>query len=208
MSYNAKYVTFDEIYSRVTSIIKNKQINPADILEWCFQCETEWIRHTSSAVPYLKVKLPVRDKMARIPPYRLRILDVYSNPEDETSLVNYYDNGGYLILDSTYNKEYVYVNFLGLAVEPETGIPYIKKGNEEACVRFIICNLYYEDYLNGKINANQWNEMKDERNLQVRAAQSEMSEQDRRELREILAISLNMLPQIKFNSLYHKGMGE
>lgn len=208
MNEDGKYTTFEEIFSRVTSIIKNKQINPADVLEWCFQCEAEWIRHTSSAVPYLKVRLPVKDKMARVPPYRVRILDVYSNPDDQRSLINYYDNGGYLILDSSYNKDYVYINFLGLAIDHDTGIPYIKKGNEEACVRFVICNLYYEDFLNGRINATQWGEMKEERNLQIRAAQAEMSEQDRRELREILAISLNLLPQIRFDSLYHKGLGE
>lgn len=208
MNENAKYVTFEEIYSRVTSIIKGKQINPADVLEWCFQCEAEWIRHTNSAVPYLKIKLPVKDKSVRIPPYRLRILDVYSDPENESSLINYYDNGAYLVLDSTYDKDYVYVNFLGIAIDPDTGIPYIKKGNEEACVRFIICNLYYEDYLNGKINGQMWHEMKEERNLQVRAAQADMSDQDRRELREVLAISLNLLPQIRFDSLYHKGIGE
>lgn len=208
MNENGKYVTFNEIYSRVTSIIKNKQINPADVLEWCFQCEAEWIRHTNSAVPYLKIMLPVKDKTARIPPHRVRILDVYSDPENEKSSVNYYDSGSYIVLDSNYKKDYVYINFFGLPIDPETGIPLIKKGNEEACVRFVICNLYYEDFLNGRIDGSRWGEMKEERNLQVRAAQNEMSDQDRRELREVLAISLNMLPQINFSSLYHKGMGE
>ena len=206
MSQDAKYTTFEEIFTRITSIIRGKSINPADILEWCVQCETEWIGDFASLVPYLKVQLEVRDKMARIPPYKVRILDVYENPENQKSSVEYYDNGAYIVLNSSYSKNYIFINFMGIAVEPKTGIPLIKKGHEEACVRHCIVNLYYEDFLNGRISPTAYGEMKEERNLQVRAAQSDYTDYDRKDLMRINAIHMNMLPYIRFDTLYHKSI--
>ena len=204
MTDNAKYTTFHEVYNRITALVKGKTINPADILEWCVQCETEYIESYSSFVQYLRVKLKVRDKAARIPPYKTRILDVYEDPENEKSHVNYYDNGAYLVLPSEYKKDYVYINFIGIAVDPETNIPFIKKGHEEACVYHCLVNLYLEDALNGRIDRNMYMMYEQKRDQYVRAAQGDYSDFDRRELMIVNAITLNMLPYINFESLHHK----
>lgn len=204
---NAKYTTFKEILARVTSVIKTKEINPADVLEWAVECETEWIQDFPALVPYYKAKLPVRDKMARVPPYCARILDVYTDPDNQKSHVQYYNNGAYLVLNSEYDKKDVYVNFMGIAIDEETNTPMIKKGHEEACVQHVLVKLFYEDFLTGKLHPNTYLEMKDERNLQVRAAQADFSNYDRRTLMEIAAINMNMIPYIKYDSFVNKTIG-
>lgn len=204
---NAKYTNIMDVYARVTALLPSRKVNPADIVEWAAQCETEWIQDYNSYVRYLKVKLDVQNKKARIPYFKVRILDVYSNPENRGSHVNYYDNGSYLILDSNYEKDYIYINFIGIAIDEETGLPMIKKGHEEACVRHIICNLYYEDYLNNKIDQNRWNDMLMQREIQVRAAQADIGDYSRKDLEEIKAITLSMIPVVRFDSFYHEGLG-
>lgn len=206
MNIDAKYTTFEEIYTRIAALVKGKSLNPADILEWSVQCETEYIQSFASLIPYLKVKLPVRDRMARIPPYKTRIMDVYEDPENERSHVTYYDNGAYIVLPSEYKKDYVYINFMGIAIDPKSGIPFIKKGHEEACVYHCLVNLYLEDALNGRIDRNMYARYEERRDLLVRAAQSDYSDFDRRDLMTINAITLNMLPYINFDSLHHKTM--
>jgi len=205
---NSKYTTFEEIYARVTSLVKRKQINPADVLDWCVQCETEWIENYNSYVRYLQAKFVVSDFMVRMPPYKVRILDVYESPNNKNSRLQYYDNGLYIALPSTYKKDHVYVNFLGLPLDEESGLPMIHKGSEEACVAHVIHNLYFEDYLNGHIDQGRYNTIRETRDLQVRAAKSSFASYDRQELREILAISLNLTPHLVFDSFMHHRFGE
>lgn len=202
--YNSKYTTYLDVYARLTSIIKHKKINPADVLTWCVECETEWIGDFPSLVPHLKVKLQVKDKSARIPPYSARILDVF---KEDGSKVSYYNNGAYLVFNSDFTDKHIYINFMGIAIDPEKEIPYIKKGHEEACMRHCIVNLYYEDFLNGKISGQVYGEMKEERNLQVQAAIQDYSTMDRKELMEIAAVRLNMMPYLRINSNYHTEIG-
>jgi hypothetical protein len=204
MIHNSKYTTHLEIYGRLTALIKNKPINPADVLEWSIQCETEFIESFDSLVPYLKVSLPVHGYMARVPYYCTRLLDVYDSNGNKP---NYYNNGAYLVLNNDYTQKTIMVNFLGLAVDPETELPYIRKGHEEACVRHCMVNLYYQDFIDGKIHPNVYADMKQERNLQVQAARENYSDLDRQQLMEIAAIRLNMMPHIKYRSLHHNQIG-
>lgn len=199
---NHKYTTYKEIAARLSAIIKRKEINPADIMAWAIECETEWIGDFPSLVRYNVVKLKVRDKMARIPPYCARLLDVYEDPSSNRKAVNYYNNGAYIVLDSGYKNDYIYINFDGIALD-EDGIPLIKKGHEEACIRHIIVNAYYEDFLDGRLNATAYGEMKEERNLQVQAAVQDYSNYDRKDLMEVAAIHMNMLPYIQYDSHAH-----
>lgn len=201
---NSKYTTYLDIYARLTRIIKHKHINPADILDWCSECETEWIGSFASLVPYLDVELEVKDYSARIPPYCVRILDVYNSQDKH---VDYYSNGAYIVLKSDYKEKNIFINFMGLAMDAERGIPYILKGHEEACLRHCIVNIYYEDFLNGKIHPTAYGEMKEERNLQVQAAIQDYSQMDRKELMEITAVRTNMMPYIRMNSKYHNSIG-
>lgn len=204
---NSKYTTFKEIFARVASVIKTKDINPADVLEWAIECETEWIQSFPSLVPYHKIKLNVRDKTARIPPYCARVLDVYKDPGNQKSHVNFYNNGAYLILDSSYDLPFVYINFMGIAIDEESQTPLIMKGHEEACVQHVIVKLFYEDFITGKLSPTAYGEMKEERNLQVRAAQGGFSNYSRQELMELAAINMNMLPYIRYESFAHRGIG-
>ena len=205
---SSKYTTFKEIYARVASVIKTKPINPADVLEWAIECETEWIEDFPALVPYYKAKFDIRDKQARIPPYCVRILDVYKDPDNHKSHVNFYDNGSYIVLDSNYDLEYVYVNIMGIPIDPETETPLILKGHEEACVQHVLVKLFYEDFLMGKISPTAYGEMKEERNLQVRAAQGNYKNYSRKELMEINMIHMNMIPYIRHESFAHRGIGE
>lgn len=202
---NHKYTTYKEIAARVSKIIKHKEINPADIMSWAIECETEWIGDFPSLVHYRKVKIKVVDKSARIPPYCSRLLDVYEDPQRNDKAIPYYNNGAYIVLNSDYKKDHLYINFMGLAID-EDGIPMIKKGHEEACLRHILVNLYYEDFLTGRISPTAYGEMKEERNLQVQAAVQDLSNYDRKQLMEIAAIHMNMMPHIRFDSHEHTGI--
>ncbi len=204
---DAKYTTVDEVHSRLTSLIKGKQVNKGDILEWSVECEAEFIQDYSYFVKYLKTKLPVRDLMARVPFFKARILDVYEDPDDRSSRVNYYDNGRYLILGSEYRKDHVYVNFIGLPIDQETGIPLIKRNHVEACVRHVMVNMYEEDYLNNKIDQNRWNYLLERRLNAVRAAQSDFSDLDKHDLNKIKIITMSFVPPIIWDSFTHEELG-
>ena len=204
---NAKYTTAQEIISMVTALAPGKKLNPADAIEWAAQCEIEYIRNYHYFVRYLKVKLEVKDHQARMPYFKARILDVYEDPDKPKSLVNYYDSGAYIVLDSNYTKDHVYVNFIGIPIDQETGLPLIKRGHEDACVYHILHNLYLEDFINGKIEMGRFQYIVEERRTMIRAAQGRITDFDRKDLDELAAITLNMLPVVRYGSLYHEGMG-
>ena len=151
---NTVYTTYKEIAARVTSLLESKNISEDKVLEWAIECETEWIKDYPALIPMYQVELDVHDCMVSVPIYSARILSVYSNKENNKSLVQYYNNGSYLILPSNYPHKKIYMDYLSLAIDEQTQTPLIKKGHEEACVLHVIVKALFDDFVFGRVNPN------------------------------------------------------
>ena len=123
--------------ARLTSLFPSKIIQEENIIAWCAECETEWCGDVESMVTYTKHEMSVSNYQAQLPCHVYRILDVYTDPTDPNSVVPYYNNGAYLVFNSTMTEDTVYMNYYGIAIDQETDleIPFkdiisIKKHSE------------------------------------------------------------------------------
>lgn len=205
---NQKYTTYLDIWNRLTTSFKHKEIQEGDVIAWCAECETEWIRDTEALTQFLKVAIPVVDYQAPVPCNVFRILDVYSDPNNNQSTLSYYNNGSYLIFNSDMKYTTIYMNYDGITVDQDSGYPLIKKGHEQACEAFCIWKLFYEDWLNNKIDNTKWSYIDDQKNIQIDAAAASIRDYDRSRLRNIRTIMNNMIPSIVNSNLKHNGIGE
>lgn len=205
---DSKYTTYKDIWARLTRTFPDKNIQEDDILEWCAECETEWIGDIETMTLYTKVPLTVSRYQALLPCNVFRILDVYTDPEKSNSEVPYYNNGAYLVFGSTMDANTVYMNFYGLTVDDATGSPKIKKGHEQACEAFCLWKISYSDWLARRIDNSQFGYIEEQKNLQIDAAKVDFKHFDRARMRNIRMIIGNMKPSLVKNNLYHQGLGE
>lgn len=182
--YDAKYTDHVEIMARIARIHKHKELNEDDILEWCAECCIEYIQDSSYYVEYNSVRLPVVNRVVEIPCYLHKIHDVYYAITNPNSVVKYIHNGSYLFLEENYKKDYVYLNFWGLPINPDTKYPMILKGHEQACQAFCIKNIYYEDFLTGKIDGQRWGFIESEFEKQIQTSRSGMKYFDNEDMRQ------------------------
>jgi len=191
--YDAKYTNHIEIKARIARIHKHKEMSDEDILEWCAECCIEYIQDSSYYVEHLSVKLPVVNRIVQVPCYLHKINDLYYAISEPKSVVRYIHNGSYLILEENYKRDYVFMNFWGLPIDPKTSYPLILKGHEQACQAFCVRNLYYEDFMTGKIDGQRWMYIVSEFEKHIQTARSGMKYFDNEDMRQQNIIQGNTL---------------
>ncbi len=194
--YDAKYTTHLNIMSRLSRVHKHKEVNDIDIMEWCAECCIEYIQDSSYYVQHNVVKLDVHNNTVNVPCYLHRILDLYYDPKRPDSVVKYIHNGAWLHLEEGYSRDYVYINFWGLPISEQEQVPLILKGHEQACMAFCVQNLYYEDFLQGKIDGQRWGFIVEDFNAKLSTSRSGMKYIDNEDLREENMIQGNMITDI------------
>lgn len=209
ITHNNKYVTALTIASKIASRHKKKKIDILDIVEWCAEVECEILGDFESFVQYNRYKLKVINQQALLPCNCYRLLDVISSSNRR---VNNYNNGTYLNFiqeqtfdfDSELSSDVVFINFIGIAIDEETGYPLIKKGHELACEAYCIYNLYYEDFLNNKIDVNRWQFIDNAKQHQLEAARNGFKNWTGHDLQRVFGyISNNMIPRLDKMPLAH-----
>ena len=155
MSQNILYTDHLDIMTRLASFITQKNVQEADIMEWCQQAEVEFIKDMTSFWKYLNVKLQVKNNTAQLPCNVFRILDVFSSPDNNQSRISYGGNRGFIFLPD-YNNDYIYINFIGTPINDD-GMPMIAKGHEQACETYCLLRMFAEDSIYRKIDPNLYN---------------------------------------------------
>ena len=129
---NSKYFTAEKIYTRLVDRYRKKMggVKIGTIVEWCAEIEIEVLGNWKQFQRFDKYEMEVVSGKALLPCNLYRILDIYDSSEKR--IMNYHNNGVYLSFsDYGDNKpsdgSKIYINFLGIAVDPESGYPYFKR---------------------------------------------------------------------------------
>lgn len=164
---NTKYTTYKDIYNRLKSRLKGKPIDEMDIALWCSECEIEHIGDVDKFQHITEYELSVSNYKALLPCDVYRILNVYTDSKYEVP--NKHD-GAYLLFDPSMKETTLYLDYYGIASDPDTGFPLIKKGHEAACEAYCLTSIYYEDFINGNIDGQRWGFMVQDRDNKIGGA--------------------------------------
>jgi hypothetical protein len=208
MQTNQKYVTAENILARLATKVKNKNYSIEEIVQWCAECTIEIVGNPLSMYTYNKVKLYVEKNKALLPCNLYRLYDVYD--VNEYRHRDYFNDGTHLIFPFPYsfqtdesNRQFVYVNYKGIAVDPKTGWPLILRGHELACEAYCIKQLYREDYYSGKIPQHVWADISFEASNQCAAANNGFRHETNDDMRQIMLMVHNMIPRMSELPMLH-----
>lgn len=205
MESNYRYTKIDVVYNNITRKWKSKGITKDDILEWCMQCELEYIQDIDALPLFTKIDLTVDVNLEVLLPCNIyRILDIF---DSNGNVVNYQSNGAYLynLTDKYGNTDYykegdcIYINYKGVMIDCESGEPMIGSGHEVACETYCKIQMFEEAVANKVFDANMWMSWKNEFTNQYMAARYESRRYKTRD--EIGTKSF----QIRGNMLAHIG---
>ena len=192
MPENVLYTDHRDITQRLSQIISQKNIQEADIMEWCQQAEVEFICDLTSMWKFMNVKLTVTKGIAEIPCNIARILDVFTSPNNASSRVEYGNNRGHIFFGSEFKNEFVYMNYWGTPIT-EDGIPLIAKGHEKSCELYCMTKIYFEDSIYGKINPQQYEMWCQQFNNSVIAIKQQAKRWDRSKLQTFDALKYSVM---------------
>lgn len=170
---NAKYTTHLEIMNRVSRVIKNKELNPADFVEWCQQVETELIMDRDGFYFIIEHELEVSKIGSQwqcvLPANVFVVKDVYSSSNNPDSRMNPTNTGTHLIFEKKPRK--VLINYYGMPFqEEEPYYPLILKGHEMACEAYCKVQLFEEDFLMGNMQSQAFGMLQANMNNELIAA--------------------------------------
>lgn len=205
MIANYKYTSIDIIHANITRKYKQKGIQRDDIMEWCMQCELQYIKDVESMPLYTEIDLTVDANGEVLLPCNIfRILDVY---DSNGRVVEHKSNGAYLYDlknshgSNSYYKEgdCININYIGIMIDCASGEPMIAAGHENAAETYCKIQIFEEAVANRQFDANLWMRWKDEFHGQHLAARYESNRGKTRD--EVITKSF----QIRGNALAHIG---
>jgi len=201
---DSRYVSHHVIAARISRAWKDKTVNLDDIMEWCAEVEVSYMKDVDKMVQFYQVDLTVDtdNHIATLPCNVHRILDVYSDPNNSESAVNYYNDGVKLILNENYTQADVYINYVGQPISDE-GEPLIIKGHENACETFCLIRLFEAESTKGQFPPQKIAEWSDKFSNQMTAARNDMRHFGRDYFMKLNIIKGNMVPKIGKIGLHH-----
>jgi len=132
-----------------------------------------------------------------------KLLDVYFSPTlngIDVQRITYNNNGSYINfatnqkfqVDNNSNS-IVYIKYYGLAIDPHTGYPLIKKGHEQACEAFCIKKIFLADFYAGRLNGNIWSDILQELNNQLQTVKNPFRHMSNQDMLRMQKIRFNMI---------------
>lgn len=200
MINNNRYTSYLDIWARLSRVHTTKQFSPNEVIEWCAEVEHDILEDIEGFALYKQVPLVVNNLQALLPCNLFRLMEVFISNDRR---IKYSNQGDFIMFDSiqTFNKnnqgqDIVYISYYGIPVDPKTGYPLIKKGHELACEAYCTWKVYYEDFLIGKIDANRWSFINQQKENELNAAMNGFRHWDKAQLEQISIIKMNMIPRI------------
>lgn len=167
---NLKYFSSSEIYARLTSVHRKKmdEFERFTIMRWCAELQTELLRDPSG-MEFKTIELgkPV-GLMVRVPMEVGKLEKVYNR--DTGKCIDYNSNGEYLFLSEHDAFTIVQIDAYIHPID-EDGYPLIRVGYEKACEAYCVYQMYHEDYINGTIDGQRWNDISQTKDWEIGAAE-------------------------------------
>ena len=210
MIQDQKFVTAKTIMDRVARVHKHKvnEFHENSFVEWCAECEIEYVCDTESKVLYKAYEIKVENLQALLPCNLHRILDVCAS-NDMLDRIEFYNNGAYIEFDDdasfssdSFGNDVVYISFYGIKLDQDTGFPVIKRTNLQVCEAFCVKKIYTEDYMLNKIDANRWYELIVEFENQLGACKGGFKDVSRNDMEWHSRIIGNIVNKIGFVPRY------
>ena len=187
---NNKYVSPEYIFSRLASLIKNKEYTLPEVARWCADCVVYEIKNVEDMLLFEDVQLHVKNQKALAPDNMFRLLEVRRNGQ----MVPFRHDGKYLFFKSSFDK--VTVRYYGVPIDPETGYVLIGKDQQKACLYYCLKMLNTEDFLAGKVPMAAWQHIDNEFTDGVSKALGSNRNQSRNDDAELSEIMANMIVKI------------
>lgn len=187
---NIQYFSASEIYARLSAEHKGKmsEYERYTIMRWCAEVQTELIRDPSH-MTFRKISIGVpKNMMVRVPMEVSKIERVYNG--DTGSLLQYSFNGEYVFL-SERDKDVPVALDCYTHVLDDDGFPMIARGLEKACEAYCLYKMYHEDYLDGKINGQQWQDISNAKDWELAAAANAWDEVDDSFVQDVMDAMVN-----------------
>lgn len=203
-----KYVKIESIAAKIARDYKGLEFDFFDVVEWCVEAENN-IGDFEEFMHYYNVPLEVIDKKALLPCNIYRLLHVRGH---NCTVFNYENNGTYLMFgdNSITNASSIptslpnegtvklFIDYLGVPIDEETGYPLIKDGHQEACYWYCLKKLLFEDYMNGKIPDSRYQYIDVQYGHYVQKAKSGFRFVSRDDMERMMMIRMNMVPKLRF----------
>ena len=205
---NTKYTSYLDIAQKLSREFPDKtdNINPADIAAWCAECETDYIGDIESHREYIDFPIIVNNFQALLPCTLFKLLDVYYSPYSSginVQRVTYNNNGSYINFATNQKfatdndgNDIIYIKYYGLAIDPLTGYPLIKKGHEQACEAFCTKKIFLSDFYSGRLNGNIWGDILQELNNQLQTAKTPFRHMSNQDMLRMQKIRFNMIQKL------------
>jgi len=190
---NTGYTTADEIMAMVARDHKNKVLDRDDIIEWCAECERDFVYDIDQMVYYKGIGLAVKNDRTILPCNIFRLLEAKRTRNG--TRITYRRNGRFLIFGTHSELGAVYIDYVGLPVD-ENGVPYILEGHEQACAAYVVYKLYLGDFLAQKITLNAWAEIKQDMINKVRACGQDFRHYSSEYFDSLRKIQFDMVPKL------------
>ncbi len=193
---NSKYFTAEKIYTRLAGRYRQKMqgITIGTIIEWCAEIELEVLGNWKQFERYDKEELIVVDGKALLPCHLYRVLDLYDSSNER--IMNYHNNGAYISFsefdnNTPSNSSKIYINYLGIAIDPVTKYPLLLRGHEQALFYGCAVRLLEEDFLNNKINTNAFADIQLKYEAALNSADTGFRHHSKNDIKEYMAVILN-----------------
>ena len=195
--HNHLYTTHHNIAARLSRTIKTKNFNEDDIIEWCQEVETDILQQVDLMYNFLEVELTVTNYKAFLPCNIYKIMDVYTTPDQRSSRIPYIDLGSYISFDTNQTLSSIYIDYKGMPVDLDSGLPLIIRGHEMACEAYCIWKIYTEDILNDKISIDSKNRIESRKDSELAACFSTSYRfKDRARMNNEMIIMGNWVPRL------------
>tara|TARA_R110002020_G_scaffold90584_6_gene220642 strand:+ start:1516 stop:2169 length:654 start_codon:yes stop_codon:yes gene_type:complete len=195
-----KYVSTANVAARIARNNKSLEFDKYDIAEWCAECEVDEIAMYENFKIHRGVQITVKKNIAELPCNVYRLLNVFRN---KCSVPDYELDGNAILRFNKGSKNRVHepeykveIDYMGIAVD-EDGLPLILEGHQEACYWYCLNKLYFEDYLNNRIDNNRWMYIVDRLGHYVSKSKSSFRYVTRDDMNEVNFILSNMVRSIR-----------
>lgn len=194
-----RYFSSREIYARLSSIYRKKmaEYDQLTIMRWCAEVVTEIVKDPENFYPvYGHVLGKPKNLLVQLPMNMTRIEKVYD--ASSKSLVQYVHQGSYLSLNSSDSDREIAMDYYAIPTD-ENGFPYIREGFEKACEAYCTYNLFMEDYMEGKIDANRFQVLDMNKDHELNAAACSWSGVNVNYVKDLMSVMVNQGYKIMLN---------
>ena len=179
-----------EIYVSLANKYRRKilEYDEITIMRWCAEVAAILLTDERATIDVVAHMGPPVNLQLSIPDHTIKIERVYAT--DTGNLVEYSHQGSYLAFAKKYEFTDISIHIKKLILED--GYPLIPRGFEKACEAYCIYNMYHEDYLDGRIDGQRWQDISNTKDWEIEAASRAWDNINDNEVKEINRIMANV----------------